>query len=187
MTDPQLTALRKELQLSLKAATNPTELYEIIANEPFKHPLEMALLFLGFICFYLVDEDKQTIYIAGVSHNEYYEQSIAGYDFEPADYHPSLSDPKNIICEAIRTKTETYTEDWGALSRPEAKDGAARLNQASAGIGYTKIYPLTGKTQGALMFNYFQYADGMGSQQDIFMKYYAELVASVVDALPVAS
>lgn len=176
-------SLSDKLRAVFDSTQTPEALYEAVANAPFESAVEMAFIFLGFICFYLVDEDQQQIYLAGVSDNDFYHESVSGYNFDPALFRIQLDDPKNLIARSIRQNGEVRTEDWEDLSRPEAKDGAARINQATAGIGYSIIRPLTGKNRGAVMFSYYQYQDHDDTQSCDFMERYTKLVSEACDQL----
>lgn len=173
--------LTDKLRLSLDAAQTPDALAEAVANAPFEFAVEMAFIFLGFISFFLVDEERQEISLPGVSDNEFYHDSIKGYSFDPALFRVKLDDPRNAIARSIRENKEIRTEDWEEIRRPEAKDGVARINQASAGIGYSVIRPLTGAVRGAIMFNYYQYQDDNSAEADDFMEHYTQLVSEVYD------
>lgn len=155
----------------------------MIANQPFGYPKEMALLFLGFIVLYIVDETSQTLRIRGFSDTEYYRESVSGMKFEPSDYCPQLDDPRNLICKAIRDHKPQLTKDWATLTRPESDIEVARFNQANAGIGYSTICPLNGHTRGAIMFNYFQYPENSSKDQADFMSRYTQIASGCIDKL----
>jgi hypothetical protein len=164
------------------SAGNQKTLYKHIVNAPFEYPVATAFLFLGFISFFLVDEPKALIRLAGVSDTEYYRLSVADYPFRPSAFTVRLDNADNAIAAAIREAKVVPLHDWGKLRRPRARDEAVRLNQASAGIGYSVLYPLPGTVRGALLYNYFQYQDAIGDDQRDFMKAYTNLVANALAA-----
>jgi hypothetical protein len=169
-----------DMQQELKAARSSQASHDAIANVPFHHQLESALLFLGFITFFLVDEAKQLVRIAAVSDNEYYDMAVSGYNFDPKKFTLSLDDADNSIVKSILSGKPETTIDWDTIKRPQADNEAARLNQASSGIACTVVYPLTGSKRGALMYNYFQYQDGVGEQQQDFMETYTDIVSKLL-------
>jgi hypothetical protein len=181
--DNSLVIPYQQLEAMLSEAKSPAELYLAVADGPFAFKLEMALLFLGFICFYTVDEAAQVIKPGAVSDTEHYHQSIEGYDFKLEDYKIALDDAKNIVALAVRDKTEVCTEDWGLLSRPEAREEVARLNQANSGIAYSLVQPLTGKVRGAMMYNYYTYKENISEQQQEFMDRYTAMASAAIDKL----
>jgi hypothetical protein len=181
MTDENLTAFMTQLDQTLHALQGRHKLYAAIANKPFENTVETAYLFLGFICLYIVDEANGVVSVGAVSDTEQYRMSIEGYNFDVNTFKLALSDEQNSIVRAINTGDPQSTDDWTTVSRPQAPEGAARLNQANSGIAFTIVYPFVGKTRGALMYNYFQYQDAIGEQQYAFMRQYTDLVSSLVD------
>ena len=155
---------------------------QAVVDAPFENRLEMVLLFLGFIVFYLVDEAKQTVHFISASDTEYYHHSVDGYSFNMKDYALSLDDSENSIVQAITSGQPVGTANWDTMRRPRVDVGIARSNQASGGIGYSMIYPFTGKVRGALMYSYFQEHEAMGEQQPAFMKQYTQLVSDILEA-----
>jgi hypothetical protein len=150
-------------------------------DAPFiKLKVEMAMLFLGFISFFLVDEAHKKVYLAGTSDTEHYHLSVKDYPFDPKKFRLDLNDKKNHIVQAIVDKKVVHNNDWGQVSRPEAAVETVRLNQATSGISAVYIYPLTGKKRGALMYNFFQFGDGISKQQLEFMRRYTDMVSAAV-------
>jgi len=162
------------------SADDQKTLYKHVVNAPFEYPVATAFLFLGFISFFLVDEAKSLIRLVGVSDTEYYRLSVADYPFRPSAFTVRLDNPDNAIATAVREDKIVPLHDWGKLRRPRARDEAVRLNQASAGIGYSVLYPLPGSVRGALLYNYFQYQDAIGDDQRNFMEAYTNLVADAL-------
>ena len=89
----------------------------------------------------------------------------------PADYHNG-----NIIAKAIQTGKPQDTTDWKFLFEPALTPEQARINQASAGIAYSAVYPFTARGGGAMIFSYYQYASEIGEPQRKFMSEYIKLV-----------
>jgi hypothetical protein len=180
-TDINIAVLCDNLGRDLKARKNGKILYRAVVNVPFDYKLEMAWLFLGFIVFYLVNETKQNIYVAAASDNEYYHHSVDNYAFKLKDYILSLDNTENSIVQAIIMSKPVGTTNWDNLRRPRVDPGIARSNQASGGIGYSEVFPLTGKARGGLMYSYFQEYDAIGKQQKAFMQTYTQLVSRLLD------
>lgn len=173
--------LYKEIEQALQAAeTDQATLYRAVADEPFRHSRAMALLFLGFISFFVVDAEQGQVAAAGVTDNDYYRQSVANYDFQLSDYKLPLTDKSNSVVEAITTGKPVSSDNWDTFRRPDVEAGVARLNQADGGIGYSVVYPLQGKTKGALMFNFYQFPESIGAAQEGFMRKYTELVSEAL-------
>jgi len=177
--DADLAKLYKELGQALAAAKSKRELHRLIVEAPFVHNVAMALLFLGFITFFLVNDEEHNIAIAAVTDNDYYHMSVQGYAFDPSQYKLHLDDASNSIAQAIRKGKPVSTGNWDSLRRPEVSDGVARLNQANSGINYSSVYPLQGKVKGALLYNFFQY-DGISKHQHAFMRKYTKLVSGAL-------
>jgi hypothetical protein len=166
----------KALESKLKSAKSQRGLYRQIANAPFEYEVDMAFLFLGFICFFITDKPGKFIKLAGASDTEHFKMSVQGYNFNPADYKLSLKeDSDNDITKAILTGRPQSNIDWGKLSRRESDPAQARLNQANSGIAFSEVFPLEAH-RGALMFCFFQYQENIGSEQREFMERYTKLV-----------
>lgn len=89
-----------------------------------------------------------------------------------------LEHPENIIATAIRTGEPQDTIDWKFLFEPALTPEQARINQASAGIAYSAVYPLKFNGGAAMIFSYFQYASEIGNEQRNFMEMYSKLVSA---------
>jgi hypothetical protein len=173
--------LYKEIEQALLAAkTDQATLYKAVVEEPFRHDRAMALLFLGFISFFVVDAEQEQVVVAGVTHNDYYKQSVANYDFKPSDYKLPMTSKDNSVIQAITTGQPVSSDNWDTFRRPDIEEGVARLNQADSGIGYSVVYPVEGKVKGALMFNFYQFPEAIGDAQEGFMQKYTELVSQAL-------
>jgi hypothetical protein len=170
-----------DLAQTLQSAGTGKALWQAIVDAPFDYRVETAFLFLGFICFFLVDEEQATLCLASASSTEEYERSIQGYNFDPDSYRIALDSPNSPLVAAINSGEPQNTSDWASLTRPQASENAARLNQANSGVTYSVVYPLTGTTRGVLMYNYVQYQGFIGSEQHGFMEKYTQLVAGILD------
>lgn len=160
-------------------AAKPGNIYQIVVSVPFENGVDMVLLFLGFICLYIVDEKKNKIQLVAASGTEEYRLAIEYIDFKLEEYVLDFKKNKdNTIVQAITSGKPKHTTDWATLNSGQNSTKSVRLNQANSGIAYTAIYPLQGPTRGALMFNYYQYPDGIGAAQEAFMKRYTKLVSS---------
>ena len=161
----------------LKSASRPDTYYAIV-NAPFANKLQAVLLYLGFICLYILDEKSKEVCLVAVSGTEEYHLSIEGFKFDPADYRLSFGkDKNNQIIKAIISETQQCTTDWTTLNRGDTPEETVRLNQANSGIACTVIEPFVGPIRGALMFNYYQYREKLGAEQVDFMKQYFGLVS----------
>jgi hypothetical protein len=178
--------LSDELYQALEQALRTTKngqkfLYTAVANAPFEYGTEMALLFLGFITFFVVDPKSKLVLAASATDNDYYKQAVSGYDFSLGDYKVALSAKDNSAVQAIISGKPISSDNWDSFRRPKIEEGIARLNQASSGIGYSVVYPLTGKTQGALMYNFYQFPEAVGEAHEQFMQRYTDIVSTVLN------
>jgi hypothetical protein len=168
-----------ELLAARLSAAPQKDYYQMIVEAPFENKLEMALLFVGFICAYVVDEQKQEIQLKAASGTTEYELAVQNYNFNPEKFHLSFdTDRDNTIVKAIASGKPAGTSDWVSLSRKHKSEEAVRFNQANSGIAYTAVYPFNGKQRGALMYNFYQYAEDMTDDQREFMERYTQLVSS---------
>lgn len=162
----------------LLGAATPRNIYQVIVSAPFEDSIDMVLLFLGFICLYIVDQNKNVIHLVAASGTEEYRLAVEHMDFKPEDYTLTFDKHKdNTIVQAIAGGKPKDTTDWATLNSGHTPVEAVRLNQANSGIAYTAVHPLAGPVKGALMYNYYQYPDGIGDAQETFMKRYTKLVS----------
>jgi hypothetical protein len=155
------------------------QVYSVIVNAPFKNTVDMGLLFLGFIVIYIVDSQTNEIQLKASSSTEEYELAVEKFDFEPKSYHLNFDkDKHNTIVQAIATGKPQSTGDWVTLNRGETPPHVVRINQANSGIACSIIYPFDSVIKGALMYNYYQYQEQIGSPQQAFMERYTELVST---------
>jgi hypothetical protein len=168
-----------ELLAARLSAAAKKDYYQMVVEAPFENTLEMALLFVGFICLYIVDEQKQEIQLKGASGTPEYALAVQNYNFNPAKFHLSFdTDQDNTIVQAIASGQPSGTSDWVSLSRKHKSAEAVRFNQANSGIAYTAVYPFRGLQRGALMYNFYQYAEDMTDEQREFMERYTKLVSA---------
>lgn len=178
--DEDLTIDFERLRKLLSAAS-AAELPQEIVNAPFEHNrIEAAFLFLGIVVLLLVDPKKDTIDRIALSDTELASRTtkVSAVPFE--EIRIPLKHPENIIAKAIRTNEPQDTTDWKFLFEPALKPDQARINQASAGIAYSAVYPLQVPDGGALIFSYFQYQQAIGKQQQEFMENYSSLVSDAL-------
>lgn len=167
-----------KLRQFLAAAPDGAELEGAIVNAPFTvNKPETALLFLGIMVLLLANKETGTIDRIALSNTELAKNTtdISYKPFEeikiPLDYD------ENILVKAIKSNKPQDTTDWRFLFEPALTAEQARLNQASGGIAYSAVWPLSGINDGgALIFSYFQYLQGIGTAQHEFMKCYSALV-----------
>lgn len=173
--------LYDELESALASAkSKPKGLYQAIVQVPFDHDRDMAFLFLGFLTLFILDPKRKMIVASAATDNDYYDQSIAGYDFKLSDYQLPLSAKENSVVQAITSGQPVTSDNWDTFKRPKVDEGVARLNQANCGIGYAAVYPIQGIVRGALMFNFYQFPEAMCDAQDTFMQRYSALVAEAL-------
>jgi hypothetical protein len=171
----------EDIERALEAVKNDAQaLYQAIVNAPFAHDRDMAFLFLGFICFFWVDSESNIIRAGAATDNEYFKQSIANYNFTMDEYQVPLSETENSIVQAVISGKPVTSTNWDSFRRPDVEEGVARLNQANSGIGYSAVYPVTGKIKGALMFNFYQFPEAIGEGQATFMEHYSNLVSKAL-------
>jgi hypothetical protein len=164
------------------AAAPSKDIYRTIVEAPFQNKLAMAFLFVGFICAYEVDEAKSEVQLMAASGTAEYELAIEHYKFKPSNFHLSLdTDTDNTIVQAVTSGHPQGTSDWLTLSRKRKSAQAVRFNQANSGIAYTAIYPFQATRRGALMFNFYQYADEISKEQRDFMERYTALVSTFLE------
>jgi hypothetical protein len=181
MTDFASAASYQDLRQTLMAAKSPRAYAATVVNAPYDLlPLQMAELFLGFICLYLVEGDE--VRFLAASDTEYYQLAIKDYPaFDPNDFRLPLGDTSNDIVRAVVEQKPIHSVDWNNVKRHEAAPETVRLNQATSGIATAYIYPFkTQHQRGALMFNYYQYAEAIGQAQLDFMQHYTDLVSSAL-------
>jgi hypothetical protein len=167
-----------KLKKLLKDATEDAQLFHAIVNAPFQQKAEMALMSLGIIVLLFVNKESGTIDRVAISDNELAKRTrrMSAKRFE--DIRIPLTHQENIIARAIATGEPQGTSDWQYLFTPELSPQDARFNQVEGGIGFSVVYPLkNARDGGALIFSYYQYPERVGSDQELFMKAYSELVA----------
>lgn len=178
MVKAESATLIAVLQTALQEAPDSATYASLVVNEPFRQAaLAMAELFLGFICLYVVDGED--LRLVAASDTEYYHLAVSSYPaFDPANFSLPLSQTDNDIVRAVLTNKPVHTDDWSSVKRPAAAAETVRLNQASSGIAMAYSYPLSGPKPGVLMYNFYQYAEAIGSAQLQFMEQYTELVSA---------
>jgi hypothetical protein len=169
------------MSVAINRAKKTDDLYHTLVNTPFDYKMEMALMFLSIIVLLLVDPKTKTLKRIALSDTEGAKaiREVSVIDFK--DIKIPMSEPKNIIVQAIKENTVHSTVDWKELFVPALDADQARLNQASAGIALSAVYPFKGKRKnGALIFSYYGYPEQIGKNQKKFMKKYTKLVARAI-------
>ena len=176
LADPQIDY--EAIQQLLQTANNKQDLYQKIVNAPFEYTVPTAFLFLGIIVLLFVNPETGNIDRVALSETEL-AKNTTDVSFVPFDeIKIPIDHDENIIAKAIRTGKYQDTIDWKFLFEPALTPEQARLNQASGGIAYSAVYPLTGvKEGGAMIFSYFQYLQNIGDPQHDFMSRYSQLVS----------
>jgi hypothetical protein len=167
-----------KLQQQLEQTSNDSDLFETIVNAPMDNfKVATTFLFLGIIVFLLVDKEAGTIDRVALSKTPLAQatRDVSVKKFE--EIKIPLNHSENIISKAISTGKPQKATDWKYLFTPDLTPQQARINQASAGIALSAVYPLIGaRDGGALIFSYFQYPDMIGKDQEKFMEIYSQLV-----------
>lgn len=169
-----------QLRTLLGKAKTDAELFETVANAPFQFKAETAFLFLGIIVLLLIDEKSGMIHRIALSNTELAERTTEVSPVPFNEIQIPLGYDENIITKAIRSGKPQDTTDWKFLFEPALEAEQARINQASAGIAYSAVYPLHARDGGALIFSYFQYQQEIGQAQQQFMEQYAKIVDGVL-------
>lgn len=164
------------LKKQLAITNTDAELFNAIVNVPFDYKVETAFFFLGIIVLLQVNKKDGTIERKALSNTELAKNTteVSVVPFSeikiPVDY------TKNIIADAIASNEPRDTIDWRFLFEPALTAEEARINQASAGVAYSAVYPLKARDGGALIFSYYQYKSEIGQSQKDFMQKYSTLV-----------
>lgn len=158
------------------SAKDDQELFHQVVNTPFTLKVDAAFLFLGIVVLLIVNEKTGLIDRVALSNTELAENTtrVSYVPFEQIKI--PLDEPDNIIAKAVRSGKPQDTTDWKFLFTPALTPEQARINQASAGIAYSAVYPFQARGGGALIFSYYQYASEIGEPQRRFMKEYIKLV-----------
>jgi hypothetical protein len=169
-------AYRHAITRHFATAQGKPELFRAAVNAPFVSKVEAARMCLGIVVLLVAERPAGIIHRVALSDTELAKgtTTISVKKFE--DIKIPLDEPKNIIAEAIRSGKPQSTADWYYLFTPALTAEEARFNQAGGAIAYSAVYPLAGKTGGALIFSYYQYPEKIGGMQESFMDYYSTLV-----------
>lgn len=173
-SDPQFdyAALRKQLQDS----TDDDQLFGQIVNAPFANPVQAAFIFLGIVVLLQVDVRTRCIERVALSDTDLARNTTEVSAVPFHDIAVPIDHYENIIAHAIASGEPSDTTDWKFLFEPAMTAEEARINQASAGIAYSAVYPLKARDGGALIFSYFQYQHDIGIRQMEFMQQYSDIV-----------
>jgi hypothetical protein len=168
----------RKLEKILNESASDEELFNNIVNCPFSRKVDAAFLFLGIIVLLLVNKKTGKIDRVALSDTELAKSTtrVSAVPFRKIKI--PLKNPDNIIARAIQSGEPQDTTDWKYLFTPALKAVEARINQASAGISYSVVFPLKARDGGAIIFSYFQYESGIGKDQKKFMKAYSKIVES---------
>ncbi|MDB5166645.1 MAG: hypothetical protein JWM37_717 [Candidatus Saccharibacteria bacterium] len=162
----------QKLEHSLATASEG-DLHKAIVNTPFTETVQMALLRLGITVLLLVNEENQTLDRIALSDTEMAKGSTRYSMKRFNDIRIPMSSPENILVKAVRTGEPEFVSDWSHMFVPELTPSQARLNQASAGIGTSAIYPFR---NGAMIFSFFSEPGAITDAHRDFMRRYIDLV-----------
>lgn len=173
-----------QLAATLDKHSSEADLYETIVNAPFttkEAKIEAAYLFLGIVVFLAVNKADGTIDRVALSQTELAKNTTTVSVKKFKDIKIPVDYEDNIIAQAIRTGEHTETTDWKDLFAPALSAEEAQVNQASGGIAYSAVYPLTNfRDGGALIFSYYQYQEEIGDAQHLFMEQYSSMVSKAL-------
>jgi hypothetical protein len=169
-------ALLREL---LNSTRSDKELFETIVNGPFTDRRRSALLGLGILSLLLVDKKTKTIRRVAVSDTDFARGAARMASKPYKDIQIPLGYKGNFVAEAVRSERYQQTSDWRYLFAPDISPEEARLNQASAGIACSFIYPLGyARAGGALVFSYYLPVDKIERDHRDFMRTYSKMVTN---------
>ncbi|HET6925147.1 MAG TPA: hypothetical protein VFH39_04920, partial [Candidatus Saccharimonadales bacterium] len=163
-------------QSYLQSATDDDHLFTKIVNAPFSDPVPAAFVFLGIVVLLQVNKRTKTIDRVALSETDLARNTTEVSVVPFHDIAIPLDHYENIIAHAIASGEPQDTTDWKFLFEPALSPEQARINQASAGIAYSCVFPLTARDGGAMIFSYFQYQHDIDSKQMEFMRRYSALV-----------
>jgi hypothetical protein len=168
------------LKNKLAKAKDYKELTGLIVNEPFKQKVPITFMFLGFIVLIVVNKKTGMLDRVSITKNELAQNTfdVSSVPFE--DIKIPLEDPNNLYVRSIKTGEPTDTTDWYFTFTPALTGEQARINQASAGIAFTVVYPLKFENGGCLSFSYYQYLGEIGENQRRFMSEYTDIASEAM-------
>ncbi len=159
----------------LGAAQTDAEVFEAIVNAPFHDKVRTTRLDLGIIVLLQVNERDQTIDRIALSDTEPAAGAVKMSEKPFKEIRIPLHYPGNMIAKAIDTGEAQRITDWKFLFVPGLSPGAARFNQAGAGIEFSCVLPLKARSGGALIFSFFQDSKNIGPRHEDFMQTYSKL------------
>lgn len=164
------------LKHSLEGQSDEQALHKAIVNTPFSHRLATLQMFLGIVVLLLVDKKTGKINRVALSDTELAKNTtdVSAVPFE--EIKIDVTHPTNVIAKAIRLGEPQSVADWQYLFEPALTPAQARINQASAGIAYSAVYPFSAGDGGALIYSYYEYGHNIGEAQQSFMRQYTTLV-----------
>ena len=169
----------EKLAAALSVPTkSDAELFQLIVDTPFRFKLEAAFLFLGITVLLLANKKTGMIDRVALSNTELAVNTTKVSSVPFKEIKIPLSHLDNIIAKAIESGRPQETTDWENLFAPALTPEQARINQASAGVAYSAVYPLKARDGGAMIFSFYQYSNKIGAPQHDFIKAYAELVSA---------
>jgi len=167
----------EQVESVFAAASDDAALFSAIVNSPFTLlTVPTAMLFLGIVVFLQVNKETGLIDRIALSNTELAQNTTDVSVVPFSEIKIPVDHNENIISQAIQTNTPQDTTDWKFLFEPAMSAEQARLNQASGGIAYSAVYPLSARNGGAMIFSYFQYQSEIGAPQHDFMRAYTDLV-----------
>lgn len=159
------------------ASTPEDQLYQAIADAPFKDKFQSVQLDLGIVALLIVDNSTKLINRIAMSNTEL----AQGADAVSAKPFHEMSIPLdhkgNLIAKAVRTNKVQQTLDWKDLFAPVLQASDARFNQAAGGIGSSIIAPFdVSAMHGAIVFDFYQPIENIGDAHYSFIERYMNIV-----------
>lgn len=158
-------------------------LLQAIVNAPFSDKVQAAKLGLGIVVLLMVNKKDKMIDRVALSETEQADGAVKVSVKPFKKIRVPINTPTNIVAKAIATGEHQMTDDWRYLFNPALTAKEARLNQASAGIGCSCVYPLEARDGGALIFSYFLSPHDITDKHHKFMKKYSENVSLQLKAV----
>jgi hypothetical protein len=170
-----------DMKNSLLSASSRKNLFNKIVNLPFSNKLLSTTVDLGIIVLLQINPETKTVDRVALSDTELARGAVRLSAKQFHEIKIPVAEPNNLITKAIRTKEFKFTEDWTCLFNPILTPEQARLNQASAGIECSLVYPLSSGHGGALIFSFYQPQASITDGHLAFVASYADMVDSALN------
>jgi hypothetical protein len=170
-----------DMKNSLLSASSRKNLFNKIVNLPFSNKLLSTTVDLGIIVLLQINLETNTVDRVALSDTELAKGAVKLSAKQFHEIKIPATETNNIITSAIRSKEFKFTEDWACMFNPILTPQQARLNQASAGIECSLVYPLSSGHGGALIFSFYQPQSRITGEHLAFVATYADMVDSALN------